>query len=89
MVAAVTDIDTPTGTKLLGLGVSAYDDSPEQDESLANPNVFICDINECSKQRGGRQSLLTDSGDIPIDLDEGRLPYTYIREPTTEDLETK
>ena len=34
MVAAVTAIDTPTGTKLLGLGVSAYDDSPEQDESL-------------------------------------------------------
>ena len=43
MVAAVTDIDTPTGTKLMGLGVSTYDDSPEQDGSLANPNVFVCD----------------------------------------------
>ena len=54
MVAAVTDIDTPTGTMLLGLGVSAYDDGPEQDKSLANPNLFVCDINERSKQRGGR-----------------------------------
>ena len=66
MVAAVTAIDIPTGTKLLSLGVSAYNDSPEQDEYLANPNVFVCDINERSKQRDGRQSLLTDSGEIPI-----------------------
>ena len=89
MVAAVTDFDTTTGTKLLGLLVSAYDDSPEQDESLANPNVFVCDIDERSKQRGGRQSLLADLGEIPIDLEEGRLPYTYIHKPTTEELETK
>ena len=89
MVAAVTDIDTPTGTNLLGLGVNAYNDCPEQDESLANPNVFFCDIYESSKQCGGRQSLLTDSGDITIDLQEGRLPYTYIREPTTEQFKTK
>ena len=89
MVSAVTSIDTPTGTKLLGLGVSDYYDSLEQDESLANPYMFVCDIDERSKQRGGRQSLLTNSGDIPIDLDEGRMPYTYIRKPTTEELETK
>ena len=89
MVAAVTAIDIPTGTKLLGLGVTAYDDSPEQDESLANTNVFVCDIDELSKQRGGIQSLLTDYGEIPIDLEEGRLPYTYIRKPTTEEIETK
>ena len=76
MVAAVTSIDTPAGTKLLGLGVSAYHDSPEQDEYSANPNVFICDIDERSKQRGGRQSLLTNYGEIPIILEEGRLPYT-------------
>ena len=76
MVTDVTAIDTPTGTKLLGLRVSAYDDSPEQDESLANPNVFVCDIDESYKQRGGRQSLLTDSGEIPIDLEEERIPYT-------------
>ena len=31
MVAAVTAIDTPMSTKLLGIGVSAYDGSPEQD----------------------------------------------------------
>ena len=68
MVAAVTAIDTPTGTKLLGLGVSAYNDSPEQDEYLANPNVFICDIDDRYKQRSGRQSLLTDSGEIPINI---------------------
>ena len=60
MVAAVTSIDTRTDTKLMGLEVSAYDDSPEQDKSLANPNVFVCDIDECSKQCGGRQSLLND-----------------------------
>ena len=89
MVATMRAIDTPTGTRLLGLGVSAYNNSPEQDESLANPNVFVYDIDERSKQRGGRQSLLTDSGEIPIDIEEGRLPYTYIREPTTEELETK
>ena len=89
MVAAVTAIDTPTGTKLLGLGVSAYGDSPEQDKSLASPNVFVCDVDECSKQRGGRQSLLTDSREIPIDLEEERLPYTYIHEPTTEELKMK
>ena len=46
MVAAVTAIDTPTGTKVLGLGVSAYNDSPDQDESLANPNMFVCNIDE-------------------------------------------
>ena len=60
MVASVTAIDIPTGTKLLDIGVSAYDDSPEQEKSLANPNVFVCDIGERSKQHGGRQSLLTD-----------------------------
>ena len=89
MVASVTSIDTPTGTKILGIGVSDYDDSPDHDEYLATPNVFVCDIDERSKQLGGRQSLLTDSGEIPIDLEDGRLPYTYIREPTTEELETK
>ena len=89
MVATVTDIDTPTGTKLLGIGVSAYDDSSEQDESLANTNVFICEIDERSKQLGGTKSLLTDSGKIPIDLEDGRLPYTYIHKPTTEEPETK
>ena len=89
MVAAVTAIDTPTGTGLLGLGVSAYDDSPEQDKSLANPNVFVCDIDERPKQRGVRQSLFTNSGEIPIDLEKGRLPYPYIRKPTTEELKTK
>ena len=68
MVAAVTAIDIPTGTKLLVLGVSAYNDSPEQDEYLANPNVFVCVINDRYKQHSGRQSLLTDSGEIPIDL---------------------
>ena len=68
MVAAVTAIDTPIGTKLMVIGVSAYDDIPEQDEYLANPNVFVYDIDECSKQRGGRQSLLIKSGEIPIDL---------------------
>ena len=46
MVAAVTAIDTPAGTRILGLGVRAYDDSPGQDESLGNPNVFVCDIDE-------------------------------------------
>ena len=25
-------------------------------------------------------------GEIPIDLEEGRLPYTHIREPATEQL---
>ena len=34
MVAAVTAIDTHTGTKLLGLRVSAYDDIYEHDASL-------------------------------------------------------
>ena len=62
MVAAVTAIDTPTGTKVLGLGVSAYNDSPDQDESLANPNVFFCDIDERSKHCGGIQSFLTYFG---------------------------
>ena len=89
MVVAVTYIETQTGNKLLGIRVSDYDDSPEQDESLDNPNVFVCDIDERSKQRGGRQSLLTNSGEIPIDIEDGRLPYTYIREPTTEELKTK
>ena len=70
MVTTVTAIDTPPGTKLLGLGLSAYDDSPDQDESLADPNVFVCNINERSKHRGGRQSLLTDSGEIPIYLQQ-------------------
>ena len=75
MVAAVTAIDTPTGTNVLVLGGSSYDDSLDKDESLANPNVFVCDIVECSKYLSGRQSLLTNSGEIPIDLGEERLPY--------------
>ena len=53
VVAAVTAIATPTGTNLLGIGVSAYDDSPDQDESLVNPNTFF-NINEHYKHRGGR-----------------------------------
>ena len=53
MFAAVTAVDTPTGTKLLGLGVSAYNDSPDQDESLANHNVFFCNIDENSKHCSG------------------------------------
>ena len=57
MVTAVTAIDTPTGTKLLGLGVSDYDDSPEQNGYLANTNLFVCDINDRPKQRGVRQSI--------------------------------
>ena len=68
MVEAMTATDTPTGTKLLDIRVSAYDDSPDQDEFLANPNVFDCNINERSKHRDGRQSLLTDSGGLPIYL---------------------
>ena len=51
--------------------------------------MFVCDINERSKQHGGRQSLLTDSWKIPIDLEEGRLPYTYIPKIATEELKTK
>ena len=50
--------------------------------------MFVCNINDCSKHHGGRQSLLTDSGDIPINIEEERLPYTYIREPTTEEIQT-
>ena len=68
MVAAVTDIETPTVTKLLGLGVSAYNDSPDKYESLANTNVFVCKIDKRSKHSGGRQPLLTDSGEIPINI---------------------
>ena len=88
MVAAVTAIDTPTGTTLLGLGVSDYSDIPDQDESLANPNVFVCNIDERSKHHGGRQSLLNNSGEIPINLEEERLSYTYIRDPSTEEIQT-
>ena len=84
MVTAVKDIDAPTGTKLLGIGLSAYGDNPDQDVSSANPNVFVCNIYEHSKQRGGRQSLLIDSRVIPIEI----LPYTYIREPKTEEIYT-
>ena len=57
--------------------------------ALANPNVFVCDIDERPKQRGVRQSLFTNSGEIPIDLEKGRLPYPYIRKPTTEEIKTK
>ena len=88
MVFAVTAIDTPTGTKLLGLGVSAYNDSHEQDEPIANPNVFVCNIDEHPKHRGGRQSLLNDNREIPIYLEEERMPYTYVHEPTTEKIQT-
>ena len=51
MVAAVTATDTPSGTHLLGIGVGAYDERPEQDESLLNPNVICYNIDERSKQR--------------------------------------
>ena len=88
MFAAVTSIDTPTGTKILGLGVSGYDDTPDQAEYLANPNFFDCNIDERSKHRGDRQSFLTDYGEIPINLEEDRLPYTYIREPTIKEIQT-
>ena len=70
MVANVTAIDTHMGTNLLVLGVIAYDDSPDQDESLANPNVCVCNIDDRYKHRGGRQSLLTDYGEISIDIEE-------------------
>ena len=32
---------------------------------------------------------MTNSGEIPIDLEDWRLPYTYIHEPATEELKTK
>ena len=51
--------------------------------------MFFCDIDERSKQRGDRQSLLNYSGETPINLDEGRLHYTCIYKPTTEELKTK
>ena len=83
----MTVTDTPSVTHLFGIGVCAYDKLPEQDESLVNPNVICYGIYERSKQREGRESLLPDPGVVPIVLEEGKLPLTFTRFSTTEELQ--
>ena len=53
---------------MLDVGVETYDDNPEQDELLINPNVILGDINERPKKRGGRHYFIVDYGDIPINI---------------------
>ena len=69
MVAAVTATNTPSGTHLLGIGVAAFDERPEQDESLVNPNVVSYVIDERCKERGGSETLLLEPGIVPIILE--------------------
>ena len=89
MVYAVTSTDTPRVTHFLGIGIGAYDKRPDQDESLVNPNVVCYDIDERSKQQGGRESLLTEPGVVPIFLEEGKLPLNFTRCPITKELQSK
>ena len=88
LVAGVTACDTQNGTKLIGIGVAAYDSTPGQVESLVNPNAITGDIDERSKTRGGRQSLLAGDSEVPIKLEANRLPFTYNRMPTEQELQS-
>ena len=75
LVASVTDVDTANRTIMLSACVAVYDDNPEQDESLINPNILLGNIYERPKKWGVRQSLIDAFGDIIIDLGEGKLPF--------------
>ena len=88
LVAGVTACDTQNGTKLIGIGVAAYDSTPGQVESLVNPNAITGDIDERSKTRGGRQSLLAGDSEVPIKLEANRLPFTHNRMPTEQELQS-
>jgi len=89
IVAAVTAHDTKDGPILIGIGVTAYDSRPKQEESLLNPNAIshFCDIDERPMHRDGRQSLITDCGDVKIHVENGRLPYSFTRMPTQRELQ--
>ena len=73
---------------MIGVSVVAYEENPEQDEPLINPNVLLGDIDKRPKKRVGRQSLIVDSGEIPINLEEEKLSFINNRCPTPEELRT-
>ena len=89
IVAGITAHDTKDGPILIGIGVTAYDSRPKQEESLLNPNAIshFCDIDERPTHRDGRQSLITDCGDVKIHVENGRLPYSFTRMPTQRELQ--
>jgi hypothetical protein len=89
IVAGITAHDTKDGPILIGIGVAAHDDRPTQEESLLNPNAIshFCDIDERPEHRDGRQSLLTECGEVKIHVENGRLPYSFTRMPTTRELQ--
>jgi len=89
IVAGVTAHDTKDGPILIGIGVTAYDSRATQEESLLNPNAIskFCDIDERPEHRDGRQSLLTECGEVKIHVENGRLPYSCTRMPTERELQ--
>ena len=66
LVARFIACDTPEGTKIIGIGVAAYESTPGQVESLVNPNAVTGDINERPSKHGGRQYLLNQAGKKPL-----------------------
>jgi hypothetical protein len=76
---------------LIGIGVAAIDENQKQCETLLNPNYLgqFVDLDEKPTSRGGRQSLLLPDrkGEIRITMEEGRLPFFTIRQPTPLEME--
>ena len=89
IVAGITAHDTKDGPILIGIGVTAYDSRPKQEESLLNPNAIshFCDIDERPTHRDGHQSLITDCGEVKIHVENSRLPYSFTRMPTQRELQ--
>jgi len=89
IMAGITAHNTKDGPILIGIGVTAYDSRPKQEESLLNPNAIshFCDIDERPTHRDGRQSPIMDCGKVKIHLENDRLPYICTQMPTQRELQ--
>jgi len=79
-------------TILLGLGAAAWDDRPEQTESLVNTHVMRnnnVEVDNIARRDGGLQRLKIGSEEIPLEFSDNEKLLTFvIRKPTDLELDT-
>jgi hypothetical protein len=93
LVNAVCAYDNKDGTTfLLGLGAAAWDDRPEQTESLVNTHVMRnnnVEVDNVAYRDGGLQRLKVGGNEIPLEFSDNEKLLTFIiRKPTEEELNT-
>ena len=93
IVSAISAYEHPRlGTVLLGIGAAAWDDRPEQTESLLNSHelrLHGVEVDDKAARDGGGQKLVVDGIDIDLTFENGRLLYIPLRRPTREELENQ